>query len=294
MPPAAPRPAHPAMHLRDDYPMEDTVKACLAWAAAYSIYAVVLRHVFRRLGLRLSDAAKKAGTKEDAFCCEAAQCMVAITSHILLGPLALVLAARYCLGPGEIGLGSTFDDNPDAWLRRMDRLSLMCGEVFAGNMMYQLLFWLLRWETGVDTLMHHIGFLIASVLVLTATAFNQLAMSAISMEVSSPFLSLHVLFRQLDGSRCARISDLAAMAFSVVFVVVRIVFYGWNVAHFLCIVWSRRGQLFHPEVKVFAPGVAHTVAILVVFTAGWVLQLFWMQRVISKALKLRRRGVKES
>merc|ERR1712217_230898 len=105
-------------------------------------------------------------------------------------------------------------------------------------------------------------------------------MGAIAMEVSNPFLSLHVLFRQLDGVWAARVSGVAAGAFAITFFLVRILFYGWQVASFHYSFWLR-SELLPPEVPV-----PLSYAILVIFTAGLVLQLLWLRLVISKVLRV--------
>lgn len=276
------------MRLHDLHTPLDTLRWVMVWAVLYSAYAWIARLALRRLGPRLNESARKAGTTQEGFCREAAQCVVAITSHVFLGPTALWLAVQYMFAADELGLSVCNTENIDpVWLRR-EMLSYHTGEVFVGNMVYQLLYWLLRWETGVDTLLHHLGFLIAGVLVLAAGCYARLAMSAIAMEVSSPFLSLHVLCRQLEGKWCSRVSDAAKAMFVAVFFVVRIGFYGHALAKFHTLYW-RHWDMFPREVPSFV-----TAGILVSFTAGWLLQLVWAKMVLAKALKALRPGRKRA
>ncbi|CAK9013032.1 unnamed protein product [Durusdinium trenchii] len=145
---------------------------------------MLLRHQ-----LPMSEAAKERGTSRTEFVHNAASCIVAITTHLYLGPAALILSVQYQLRGQEASL-SAFLVNP---VKQTDIMQdVQCGrigEMFTGNILYQIIFWLLQWETGIDTLLHHIGFFLAGLLVLHLGVYPKLASSAMSMEVSSVFLS---------------------------------------------------------------------------------------------------------
>mmetsp|Transcript_8938 Transcript_8938/g.13507 ORF Transcript_8938/g.13507 Transcript_8938/m.13507 type:complete len:225 (-) Transcript_8938:46-720(-) len=184
-----------------------------------------------------------------------------------------------CYGSTEQGLSAYAADPPDPFWAKMDLYCCVCGEIITGNFIYQLVFWCLRWETGIDTLLHHLGFMVAGILVLWVQLYPRLSAAAIGMEVSSPFLSLHMLVRQFEGSAPALMSSLAAAAFAAVFFVVRIFFYGYVIMDFqyqYFAHWDRFPSWADPML---------TLAILSVFSLGWVLQLFWARMVWSKSIK---------
>mmetsp|Transcript_3964 Transcript_3964/g.5606 ORF Transcript_3964/g.5606 Transcript_3964/m.5606 type:complete len:98 (-) Transcript_3964:32-325(-) len=72
---------------------------------------------------------------------------------------------------------------------------------------------------------------------------------------------------------------LAATMFSAIFFIVRIFFYGYVIMDFQYQYFAHRDQF---------PSWADpmlTLAILSVFSLGWVLQLFWARMVWSKSIK---------
>jgi len=127
------------------------------------------------------------------FSKEAAQCVVAFTSHIVLGPFALMVLAGYHAGPPWWGISAFAHGSPDPRALQLDIYTCICGEILIGNLLYQVLFWFLGWEETIDSLLHHLGFLAAGILVASGGMCGKVAVAAIGMEVSSPFLSLHIL-----------------------------------------------------------------------------------------------------
>jgi len=278
-----------ALKLRELRPTSASVCAVLAWMAVYSCYALLWRWLFARFPPRLNQEAKKRPVSREQFCRDAAQCVVAITSHLFGGPFALWLALTYHTGPRDrtITCFPASGAAPDPFCLRLDTYSMFVGEAMTANFFYQLLFWLLRWERGLDTLLHHLGFAAAGVLTLKTCLYAKLATTAMAMEISSPFLSLHVLFRQLEGKQCQLISSTASLIFSLLFVVVRVLLYGYTVLEFMYLYFMRR-DLFPPNPP------TPPMAILVVYTLGWVLQMFWFVSILSKSLKTLRSLLKPS
>eukprot|EP00438_Fugacium_kawagutii_P002135 Skav218485 [mRNA] locus=scaffold538:1217737:1220325:+ [translate_table: standard] len=155
-------------------------------------------------------------------------------THLYLGPAALSLSLHYQFEGSEMGYPAAWSAFAPQPAKHSDLLQdLLCGqlgEMFTGNVLYQIIFWFLKWETGIDTLLHHIGFFLAGVLILNLCVYPKLASSAMCMEVSSIFLSTHLMFRQIDGKFCAILSDVAATFFVLTFLVVRIAWFGLCVA----------------------------------------------------------------
>lgn len=268
------------MRLEEVHPYRDSARNVLLSILLYSAVALFWRWLFERFPPRLNEEAKKKLGGPEVFAREAAQCMVAISSHLFVGPWALSMAVIFCAyGSTEQGLSGYSAEPPDPFWIGLDYYCCIVGEIITGNFIYQLIFWCLRWETGIDTLLHHLGFAIAGILVLWVQLYPKLAAGAIGMEVSSPFLSMHMMFRQFEGETCAFISNLSAAVFSALFFVVRICFYGY-------VVFDFQKQYFNHWDKF--PSWAdsnHTAAILLFFSIGWVLQLFWAKMVLNKSLK---------
>ncbi|CAE7613369.1 CLPB [Symbiodinium necroappetens] len=259
-----------------------TVYAVVCWAAVFCVYALCVKAAIAKLSPPMSEAAKSKGTLRDQLSKDIASCIVAITTHTFLGPMALYLSISYnaagypaSLSPFLLEQPRPFDVTRELWCCRV-------GEMFTGNILYQLIFWLLRWETGIEMLLHHIGFFVAGYLILDLTCFGKLASGAMSMEVSSVFLSVHLMTRQIDGKRCALVSDLAAAVFALTFLGIRIFWYGYVVAEFNY-TWFLEAEKFPPNISMVKASAAHLI-----FTLGWVLQLYWSKLVVSKVWRAAR------
>jgi len=252
--------------------------AVLLWALIFSLYALALKFVLLRRAVPMSEAAKSRGTSRVEFAENVASCIVAISTHIYLGPTALMLSFHYQF-EGYPAAFSAFVTQPP---KQSDILQdLFCGqlgEMFTGNILYQIIFWFLKWETGIDTLLHHIGFFLAGVSVLNLCIYPKLASGAMCMEVSSVFLSTHLMFRQIDGKLCAILSDVAAAFFALSFLTIRICWFGFIVVDFIYHAWKQ------PEIPQNV-GVTKSIIAGSVFSLGWILQLYWSQLVVSKASK---------
>eukprot|EP00435_Cladocopium_sp_Y103_P063379 s351_g25.t1 len=187
--------------------------AVLTWALIFSLYALFLKSVLLRKALPMSEAAKSRGTARVEFAENVASCIVAISTHIYLGPAALMLSLHHQFQGYPAAFSSFLRQPPKESDVLQDLLCGQLGEMFTGNVLYQIIFWFLKWETGIDALLHHIGFFLAGVLILNLAVYPKLASSAMCMEVSSIFLSTHLMFRQIDGKLCALLSDVAAAFF---------------------------------------------------------------------------------
>jgi len=265
------------MRLEEVHPYHVSARNVAISAVGYSAYAIFWRWMFLRFPPRRNKDAKK--TSDEVFAKDASLCMVAITSHAFMGPWALCMAVVFTLyGSTADGL-SGYLSGVDAFWMRMDLYCCVCGEIITGNFLFQLVFWFLRWETGLVSFLHHLGFVVAGVLVLWVQLYPRLSAAAISMEVSSPFLSSHLLFRQLEGDLAASISNASSVVFVLLFFVVRILFYGYTVLDFQYQYFLHRDG--------FPPWADPTVttAIMIIFSVGWVLQLFWSRAVFAKAIK---------
>jgi len=227
---------------------------------------------------RMNDSGKKQFATKDDFARFAAQCIVSIVGHTCLGPLAFYTAVMYHYLPIQASVTAFSGTTRDAeWV---DILTCRLGEAFTGNMVYQLVFFFLGWEKGMDVLLHHVGFLVAGALVLTVVVYGKLAMGAVAMEMSSPLLNLHLLSRTLDGDGWKLVSNIAMVTFAAMFVLVRLGCYSYVVLEFMYLYWFR-----HELFPYWTPPVL-TNGIMIVFTLGWILQLVWGKGVVLKSLKV--------
>ncbi|CAE7030130.1 CLPB [Symbiodinium natans] len=259
-----------------------TVYAVVSWAALFCAYALFVKAFIAKLSPPMSEAAKSKGILRDQLSRDIASCIVAITTHTFLGPMALYLSLSYHAAGNPASLACFLLEPPRPVDVTRELWCCRIGEMFTGNILYQSIFWLLRWETGIEMLLHHIGFFVAGYLILDLTCFGKLASAAMSMEVSSVFLSVHLMTRQIDGRRCALISDLAAAVFALTFLGIRIFWYGYVVAEFNYF-WFLEPEKLPQNLSPVKTSMAHLI-----FTLGWFLQLYWSKLVVSKVWRAAR------
>lgn len=75
-------------------------------------------------------------------------------------------------------------------------------------------------------------------------------------------------------------SDIASVIFALTFVIFRIGIFGYALLEFHYRVWRQQGIF---------PAFTNwplTYGILLTFTAGWILQWFWLRQLLSKTLRM--------
>ncbi len=152
------------------------------------------------------------------------------------------------------------------------------GSVFGAVMICFLYFWFLGWDLyDKPAFFHHITFLGVTLILARRLAMPYSGLVAMSMEGSSPALNLMMLLRQL-GSSGAQTATVAAFAvFSISFIYLRVWAFGKAVVQVIVLRMSR------PETfPVHVPAWESDVVVLL-WTAGWVLQLYWASQILKKA-----------
>ena len=200
--------------------------------------------------------------------------VVGVMIHSYMGPAALngVFNSNvYELSHAALlGHPDAFKGNQD-WIDISNANSCV-GFVFTGYAAYITVMWILRWEHGFDKIAHHIVFLSLALLLSGTNSFSELAVYAISMELSTIPLNINIITSHLKSAR--KLHLLSGLLFIITFVVVRIFFFGYglamNISYF--IEDSSKCHLPYP--------VAATV--LTAFSGGWLLQVYWLKPIIAK------------
>lgn len=178
--------------------------------------------------LALSEAAKKKGQKRETFLREAAGAVVSFLYHGVAGPYSAYMTYRLLRtvpsfsSPQLIMRDDASPRGSEINLLMNDLMYL--SEIFVGYMISLVYFWIIRWETGVVQLIHHLTFLLVSI--LSANYFFLVGIVSLSMEISSPFLNVHLIFRNIAGPTAESISTSSTKIFAVLFFIFRIIGYG--------------------------------------------------------------------
>eukprot|EP00658_Telonema_sp_P-2_P030047 TRINITY_DN22764_c0_g1_i1.p1 TRINITY_DN22764_c0_g1~~TRINITY_DN22764_c0_g1_i1.p1 ORF type:complete len:205 (-),score=31.42 TRINITY_DN22764_c0_g1_i1:295-909(-) len=156
---------------------------------------------------------------------------------------------------------------------------VMLGTIFQSFSLYQMAIWLVGWEKGMDTFVHHAIFLSLSFLCPYVWGYSELTTFALCMELSTPALNMVLIFRSLQGWEL--MSDSFGALFAIQFLICRPLLFGlglWRSAHF----WrDPPPQAGHIE----AQRMTMLAAINIIFALGWILQVVWAVGITRKLLR---------
>jgi len=201
--------------------------------------------------------------------------------HSFLGPYAL-WAAVQCASSSPPAAGLVlFPASPDSVCPCYYHTHVI-GRLFLGNVLFQVLGLILGWETGLDTLFHHVLFLILAGMVMYSELMFELSVFGIAMETSTPALCLMLVFRSVQGFDKA--ATVAGMLFAVLFLASRVFFYGLGIWRSLSFWWTET-HLQQLAVEALSQQEVVTLIMQALFTAGWVLQLVWARLIVAKMLR---------
>eukprot|EP00756_Hemistasia_phaeocysticola_P056906 Hpha_TRINITY_DN33550_c0_g1::TRINITY_DN33550_c0_g1_i1::g.171131::m.171131 len=203
----------------------------------------------------------------------------------VLGPLTMALA---------IYMEMTFSYNDpknfqndiamfDEFDLRVHNFAALIGELFLGYTMYMTVMLFMGWDKGVDTLIHHIAFITLAWFQVGYGVFVRVGLWAMSMELSTPALYVHLVYRQIEGETASKLSSCSAIVFGLLFILVRIIGFGYGVitaavstiTHFDTVLPDKPDAI-PKELGLF---------ILLLMFGGWALQLYWATFIFGKLFK---------
>lgn len=154
------------------------------------------------------------------------------------------------------------------------------GALFNGWILFQCMWWILGWEAGIDKLIHHVIFLIPAIVGQYYHIMAELVVFAISMETSTPALAMMLLTRQVEGHE--RAVAISGGIFSVLFLVIRIFVYGYGLARSWSFWVDPPSSALAELGEVGSGRRVAVVAMQAIFSAGWLLQLFWARTIAAR------------
>ena len=206
---------------------------------------------------------------------EMAFCLVGSLFHMYLGPAALFAAWNAMDMPYAEGAG-----NREAlaaskvWIDTANSMSVL-GELFTGYAVYIMIMWVLGWEErGKDKLVHHCVFLFLGLCLSTHFALPKLSVFAISMELSTPFLNLSIIFGWFNKKWCKVMHLVMGVLFIVLFFAVRIFFFGYALFTTLA--------EFHADPSVVPLPFPLACFVLFLYSGGWGIQVYWTKAIFAK------------
>lgn len=209
---------------------------------------------------------------------QAAFCLIGCFIHAWLGRLCLYAAFAGENMPVLAAAGNMEALNREPAWKDLYNVYSLCGEFFAGYAMYISAMWLLRWEHGIDKLIHHIVFLSLGITLAGSGALGRLSVRAMSMEITTVFLNSAMMAAWFQGPMFKMINLACGGLFIIGFILVRIIFFGRAVL----LQWNEM-----PRVSKDSPLPEKAMFIcLVAYTAGWAIQCYWLIPITEKVKQI--------
>eukprot|EP01062_Namystynia_karyoxenos_P070267 TRINITY_DN65659_c0_g1_i1.p2 TRINITY_DN65659_c0_g1~~TRINITY_DN65659_c0_g1_i1.p2 ORF type:complete len:342 (+),score=100.16 TRINITY_DN65659_c0_g1_i1:95-1120(+) len=255
----------------------------------------VRKTLLRSWEFRLTAGAKKAlakqypGRDEDGLV-EGAKDFAAIGCvggplWVVLGPCALYLAIfAFSVLPADDPLNFQNDPSIMSPQELADHnTATLIGELFLGYTIFMTVMWFAKWDHGVDTIIHHIAFITIGIFQVGYSSLVKVGLWAIAMETSTPPLYLYLIFRQVDGPEPGQphpISDVGSVVFGVLFILLRMVCFGWAVIETTWMAVTNWTVVFPDKEGALPPWKGMVIVVLGFF--GWMLQLYWGRLIVGK------------
>lgn len=219
---------------------------------------------------------------------------ISVPLWTVLGLWAVYLLLCYCFKYDNLD-PLNFENDPDIMTDADLQLHNQCvfiGELFLGYILFMTVMWCIGWDDGCDTIVHHIAFICITFLQGQYGCMVKLGLAAIMMELSTPALYGMLVFRQIagrgpDGAAdpdvAHPIADICAPVFAVLFIVTRVFCFGWQLWETVVITAMHWSTVF--------PGKPNSLpayqgmTLLVLYTFGWAMQLFWAKTLVQKMLR---------
>ena len=260
----------------------DTTITITVTALACTVCTMIFHRLVRTSGWQLNSDAAKFGMTMEVFSKGASCNLACMVMHSGLGPAALyafLLAGdwhdggRFDLSPKALGTPSGVLTSDPADLSHI-RLVQHCGALFTGFSLYQNIMWLCDWDGDrydPVSLFHHVVLFSCGLILSYNVCLLQLAVAAISMELSSPLLNVMLTFRQVKGKEW--LAFAAGPAFVLVFFATRVISFGYQVSRHAKWLLVTSADDRAEAVPGTPPWQVHFV--LALFFAGWLLQCYW-------------------
>ena len=252
-------------------------------AVGLLVSVVLLRYTAGELARKF--ATKDGAPKGEELAKQAAFCIVGMVFHCYLGPAAINAAvlSEGCPWEASVGNRAALEGSQKEWMPLVNYQGIM-GEIFMGYAFYITIMWVAGWEEGFDKIVHHIVFLFLSLVLAGNFAYPRLAAFAISMEASTIFLDVNMMSGWYPKLKIVHL--LFGVLFILSFIALRIFFFGYGM--FIAL----KGFAENPTAAPIP--VPLSALVLFLFSGGWVLQVYWTQKIVAKVKETLGGGKKKS
>ena len=168
---------------------------------------------------------------------------------------------------------------------RLQESATVLGSIFGALMLSYLFYWCCGWDKGMEQLFHHLTFFGVTIVLARRSALPQSGLWAMAMEASSPALNAMNILRQLEGRETGAM--LAFVVFILLFFLLRCVLFGKVVLR-TCYLRLFDVGGFPLHVPAWEIDV-----VVMLWLAGWLLQLYWLRAILKKLQRRFARSTKE-
>eukprot|EP01061_Rhynchopus_euleeides_P008532 TRINITY_DN1765_c2_g1_i1.p1 TRINITY_DN1765_c2_g1~~TRINITY_DN1765_c2_g1_i1.p1 ORF type:complete len:310 (+),score=137.50 TRINITY_DN1765_c2_g1_i1:69-932(+) len=200
-------------------------------------------------------------------------CLVGIAFHGYLGPAAIYGAFTSLDCPYEASVGNreALAGSQSEWVGVTNQQAVV-GELFTGYAAFITVMWLLGWEEGLDKIVHHVVFLFLAVVLSGNYAFCRLSSFAMAMEMSTVPLNINMMTGWFTSTKTIHL--VSGGIFILSFIAFRIFFFGYGLAVAI--------SEFSTNPSAVPLPFPLSCLVLFLFSGGWLLQVYWTQRIVDK------------
>lgn len=206
--------------------------------------------------------------------------IVGFCMHLYLGPYCMFTSLSYIgTDQPQISCETELSAQEVAYCDS----SSFSGLLFTAYCLYQVIGLLLGWEKGLELWFHHIVFTSLGCLCLSYWFMPTFSGFAIAMEISTPALLVRLTFRRLVGYE--RVVSISSMIFAPMFLFSRVFVFGYAVIIHLA-AWYYKPEIYTSLHGVHRIPITAITIVMVLYTIGWFLQIFWAVSIVKTALKV--------
>jgi len=212
------------------------------------------------------------------FSIDAAQLVWSGFFHLVYGTAAIAAVTAYTEEEPVRALGDrgAMLASGDVEYVMLQESAAFLGSIFGALMLFYLFYWCIGWDKGMEQLFHHVTFFGVTIVLARRSALPHSGLWAMAMEGSSPALNAMNLLRQLDGSLAEQGAMACFLIFIILFFALRCVLFGRVVLR-TCYLRVMAPDGFPLHVPAWEIDV-----VVVLWLAGWLLQLYWLRAIIKK------------
>jgi len=170
---------------------------------------------------------------------------------------------------------------------RLQESAAFLGSIFGALMLDYLFYCALGWDRDPAQIFHHVTFFCVTIVLARRSGMGESGLVAMAMEGSSPALNAMNIARQLDGPIAETLTLGLLAVFVLSFALLRGLMFGKAVVRVVFL------RLASPDGFPMHVSGWEIDAVVLLWLAGWLLQLHWLRLIVLKIIRKLKKGDKK-